>query len=170
MIESPGDVLPVVEVVTLLAFWAQASLMRIFVAGSAGLGDAEEGTAEVLHLDERAVACRNVLGRMAFLAFDSGVLSFQDVARLFMIKGLRVPLDDGEIDTVVVGVTLGAFLAGAGADPVGEVQALVGREAPCDLRVTFQALESGFPAGQFVAGGAVRSAFKISMRTSQWTG
>jgi hypothetical protein len=106
---------------------------------------------------------------MAFLTFDPGMLSFQDVTRLFMIKGLCVELGNREIKPVVVGVTLGTSLAGAGLQTIGEVQAFVSGEAPCDLGVTFQALEGSFPARQLMAGGALRSAFKIFMRTSQWT-
>jgi hypothetical protein len=106
---------------------------------------------------------------MAFLTFDSSMLSFQDVARLFMIKGLRVELGNREIKPIVVGVTLGTSLAGAGLKTVGEVQAFVSREARCDLGVTFKTLESSFPARQLMAGGTVRGAFKVCMRTSQWT-
>lgn len=39
------------------------------------------------------------------------MLSFQNVARLSMIKGLRVPLDERKIDAIVVGVALDAPLA-----------------------------------------------------------
>jgi hypothetical protein len=145
MVESSCDILPVVEVVTLLALRTQPSLMWILMAGSAGLGDAAEGPIQILHLDERAVARRNVLGRVAFLTFDPCVLSFQQVARLFMIKGLRVEFRNREIEPVVVGMTLGAFLAGAGPETVGEVQAFVSREAPCDLGVAFQALKVASP-------------------------
>jgi len=107
---------------------------------------------------------------MAFLTFDADMLPFQQVARLFMIKGLGVELRNREIKPVMVGVTLGTSLAEAGLQTVREVQAFVSREPPCDLGVTFQALEGSFPARQFVAGSAVRSAFKVGMRTSQWTG
>jgi len=144
--------------------------VKIFVAGSAGLGDADKGLAEILLLDEWPHGRGDVLGRMAFPAFDADVLSFQDVARLFMIEGLGVPFDDGEVNAVVVGVALRAALAGAGRETVGEVQALVSRETRRDLGMTFQAFERGLSACQLVAGDTVRSAFKIFMRTSERAG
>jgi hypothetical protein len=78
-----------------------------------------------------------------------------------MIERLRIPLNDGEVDSVVVGVALDTFLAGAGAQTVGEMQAFVRRKARRNLGVTIQALESGFSAGEFVASRTVRGAVEI---------
>jgi len=170
VVEGSGDILPLVEVVALLALRTQTSLVRILMAGSAGLGNADEAPVEVPHLDERAVSRGNVLRCMTLLTFDPSVFSFQHVARLFMIEGLGVPLDDRKIETVVIGVALSAFLTGAGPQTVGEVQAFVSRETSRDLRVTVQALEGSLSAGQLVASDTVRSALKILMRASQWAG
>ena len=106
---------------------------------------------------------------MAFLTFDADMLPFQQVARLFMIEGLGVELRNREIESVVVGVALGTSLAGAGLETVGEVQAFVGREATCDLRVTVQAPEGSLRARQFMAVDTVCGAFKIFVRSSQRT-
>ena len=170
VIEGLGNIFPIIEIVAGLALRAEPSLVKILVAGPAGLGDADEGAVEILRLNQGAHRRGNVFRGMAFLTLDTFVLSFEQIARLFMIEGLGVPLDDGEIDTVVVGVALRTSLAGAGGETIGEVQALVGGEALCDLGVTFQALEGCFAAGQLVAVDAMGSAFKIFMRTSQRTG
>ena len=170
VVEGSGDILPLVEVVALLALRTQTSLMRILMAGSAGLGNADEAPVEVPHLDERAVSRGNVLRCMTLLTFDPSVFSFQHVARLFMIEGLGVPLEDGEIYAIVVGVALGALLAGAGGETVGKMQTLVSGEATCDLGVAFQAFERSFSARQLVALDTTGSAFQIFMRAGQWPG
>jgi hypothetical protein len=76
MVEGSGGFSPVVEVVTLLALRSKSSLVRIFMTGCASLGNAKEGPIEILQLNQRACARRNVLRRMTFLAFESGMLSF----------------------------------------------------------------------------------------------
>ncbi len=152
---------PVIEIVTALAFLAEPSLVEIFVASGAGGRHTDEGSVQVLHLDQRTHARGNVFGGMALPAIHAHVLSFQHVARLFMIKGLDVPFHDREIHAVVVGVALDTLLAGAGTQSVGKVQSLVRIEASGDLFVTLQALEFGLSTRQSVAIGTMRSAVKI---------
>ena len=101
--------------------------MRIFVASGTALRYADEGSAEIFDLDERAFARGNVLGSMAFLALHSGMFSFEDVTRLPVIECFRVPLDEWEVNAVVIGVALDALLAGTGTDAIGGMQAFVGR-------------------------------------------
>jgi len=55
------------------------------------------------------------------------MLPFEGVARLLMIEGLGVPLDERKVEAVVIGVALRAFLAGARPDAKREVQAFVSR-------------------------------------------
>lgn len=64
---------------------------------------------------------------MAFLALHASMLPFEGVARLLMIEGLGVPLDERKVEAVVIGVALRAFLAGARPDAKREVQAFVSR-------------------------------------------
>ena len=158
MVERLRDVLPVIEVVARLAFLAEPSLVKILVTGSAGGRRADEGPVRVLHLDQGALAGGDVLGRVALLAIDADVLSFEHVARLFMIEGFGVPFDNGEIHTIVVGVALDTFLAGAGAKTVGKVKTLVRVEATSDLRVTFKALKRCLSTRELVTIGTMRSA------------
>ena len=89
--------------------------MKIFMAGGAGLRKADEAAIQILFFNQGAFARRNALRGVALLAFDARVLSFKHVARLFMIKGFRVPFDQLKINAVVVGVALDTFLTGSGA-------------------------------------------------------
>jgi len=84
------------------------------------------------------------------------VLAFKHIAGFAVVKRLGIPFDQGKILAIVVGVTAGAFLAGTGGNAVGRVKSPVGDEAAGDLRVAFQAFESGL-AAKFMAGGTVCS-------------
>ena len=111
----------------LRAIWTEASIVLVFVAGGAGLGDADESTVEVFDSDQRALSGGNVFRHMAFLALHASMLPFQGVARPLMIEGLGVPLDERKVEAVVIRVALRAFLAGACPDAKREVQAFVSR-------------------------------------------
>ena len=170
VIERPRNVLPVVEVVALRAIGAEPPGVRILVAGGAGFGNPEEGAVEVRDLEQGALAGGNVVGSVAFPAFEPGVFSLQEVARLLMVELLRVPLDDGEIQAVMIGVALGAFLAGTGPDAVRGMQAPVSREAGSNLGMAVEAPEGGLAATQFVTSGAARSPVQFLMGTGQGPG
>lgn len=170
VIECPQYVFPVVEVVALRAIGAEPPGVRILVAGGAGFGNPEEGAVEVLDLDQGALAAGNVVGSVALPAFESGVLSFQEVARLLVVEISRVPLDDGEIQAVVIGVTFSAFLARTGPDTVRGMQAPVSREAGSNLGMAVEALKSGLASTQFVTGGAVRRPIQFLMGAGQRPG
>ena len=170
VIECPQNVFPVVEVVALGAIGAEPPGVRILVAGGTGIRNAKEGTVEVLDLDQDALAGGDVVGSVAFPAFEPGVLSFQQVARLLMVELLRVPLDDGEIRAVVVGVALGAFLAGTGPDAIRGMRAPVSGEAGSDLGMAVEAPEGGLASTQFVTSGAVRSPIEFLMGAGQGPG
>lgn len=141
--------------------------VRILVAGGAGFGNSEERAVEVLDLDQGALAGGDVLGSVAFPAFEPGVLSVQQVAGLLMVEILRVPLDDGEIQAVVIGVALGAFLAGTGADAIRRMQAVVSRETRSNLGMAVETPEGGLASTQFVTCGAVRSPVEFLMGAGQ---
>ena len=48
---------------------------------------------------------------MALVAVYSGVLALKHVSGFFVIEGLDIPLDKGEVFAVVIGVAAGALLA-----------------------------------------------------------
>ena len=87
-----------------------------------------------------------------------------------MVENPRVPLDDGEIQAVVIGVTLGAFLAGTGPDAIRRMQAPVSRKAGSNLGMAVEALECGLASTQFVTSGAVRSPIEFLMGAGQRPG
>ena len=58
---------------------------------------------------------------MALHAGESGVLALERISGLAVIKFLRLPFDEREIQTVVLGVTASAFLAGTNFEVVGRM-------------------------------------------------
>ena len=82
------------------------------------------------------------------------MLAFEQVAGLLVVKRLLVPLDDGKIFSVVIGVALHASLAGSGFKIVGCVKPAVRVQSRCDFRVTLQALECRLARRKLVASNA----------------
>ena len=148
------DLFPVHEVVAGLAIGTQAALVEIFMAGNASGRQAKEGTVQVLFLDRLPVFGRDTRGIVTLVAFESRMLAFENIAGFFVVKGLCIPLDQGEIYAVVVGVTTGAFLAGARGNVIAGVKPLVGVNAGGDLGMAFQAFKGGLPP-KFVTGDAI---------------
>ena len=106
---------------------------------------------------------------MAFLALHASMLPFEGVARLLMIEGLGVPLDERKVEAVVIGVALRAFLAGARPDAKREVQAFVSRQVGGNFGVAIEALENRL-AAQLVAGRTASGAFKVLVSASKGAG
>src|SRR5215469_8504419 len=79
VIELAGSVFPVDEVVALNAIRAEAAFVKVLMARGAGLRDPEKGLAEILHLDSGALGRGNLVGRVALVAGQAGVLAFQRV-------------------------------------------------------------------------------------------
>jgi len=52
------------------------------------------------------------------------VLPFENISRLLMIECLRIPLDDGEVLTVVLRVATDALFARARVEVISSVQSL----------------------------------------------
>jgi len=103
---------------------------------------------------------------MAFFALHASMLPFEGIARLLMIEGLGIPLDERKVEAVVIGVALRAFLAGACPDAKREVQAFVSRKAGGNFGVAIEALENRL-AAQLVAGRTASSAFKVLVSASK---
>lgn len=169
MIEGCGDILPIGEVVARLALGTEAALVEVFVAGGASLGDSDECAVKVFDLDQRAFTGRDVLGRVTLLAVNAGMLSFENIARLFMIEGPGIPLDEWEVDAIVIGMALHASLARSRLQAVGKVQPFVSVQARCDLAVAVQAFEDRL-AAKLVAGSAAGGAFEVLVGAGQRAG
>jgi len=99
-----------------------------------------------------------VIRGVALVARQTRVLPFERVSGLLVVKRVGIPLDDGEVLSVVIGVALHAALAGSLFQTIGSVQTLMGIEARRDLRVAFQASEGGLTGRKLVTRGAVRRA------------
>jgi hypothetical protein len=163
------DRFPVDEIVTLLASLPQAAFVLIFMAGNAAGREAEVGPGRILDLDGRAFLRRDVRRFVALIARQASVLAFEQVSRVFVIEGVDVPLNQREVFPVVLGVAAGAFLAGAGRDIIGGVQAFASRKAGRDFGVTVQTLQRRLPA-ELVATGAVGGSVQRLVRPREWSG
>ena len=97
------------------------------------------------------------------------MLALQQVSRFLVIESFDVPLDQREILTVVLRVTAGAFLAGAGGDVIGGVQASASCEPGRDFGVTVQTLQRGL-ASELVATATVRGPVQRLMWSREWSG
>ena len=74
--------------------------------------------------------------RVALLTFHACVLAFQHVPGLLVIESLCVPLDQREVESVMVGMALHALLARSRTHPVRKVQPLVRVEPRRNFTVT----------------------------------
>ena len=137
-----------------LAGGAQAALVKVLVAGNTPGGYTKVGAVQVLFLDRRAFLRRDVRGIVALVAGHPSVLALKQISGFSMVESLGVPLNKGEVFTVVFGVAAGALLARAGRDVVGRVKPLVGGQAGGDFGVAFHAFE-GCLTAKFVTARAI---------------
>jgi hypothetical protein len=170
MVELSGSIFPVDEVMALQAILSQSPFVKVFVASHAFLRNPQEGFAQVLLLYVGALGGGNFLGQVTFIAGQAGVFAFQQVSGFFMIELVRIPLDQRKIHAVVIGVAAHAFLAGAGGNVIGTVQAAFGRDSRANIGVTANAFELRLAASDFVAIGAVQGAVEKLMLPRQWAG
>ena len=157
---------PVGRIMALGAVVAQSSLVRVLVTTDTRLREAEERAVQIFDLDAGALGSGNLLRRMALLAGESRVLAFQLESGEGMVEGFRVPLNQGEIFAVVVGVASRTSLARSWLGAVRRVQALVRGDARGDLGMAVQTLEYAL-ASESVAGRAICRAVQGLVRARQ---
>jgi hypothetical protein len=140
--------LPIHEVVAGLAFISELALVWIFMASNAVLWQTEKRLRNILHLDERALIGNHVPGHVALLAENVGMLAFQLVARLQVIKLIlrRLPVDQVEVFAVVLQMAADAVPAVWMLHSQPGVVAMIGSKTLPYLFVTIEALE-GWRAG-----------------------
>ena len=170
VIELARGIFPVDEVVALNAIRAEPAFVEILVTCGAGLRDPEERLAEILHLDRGAIGGRDLIGRVALVAREAGVLAFEQVARFFVIELIGVPFNKREVHAVVIGVTAYAFLTGAGGYVIGSVESTLGGDARADVGVATDAAKLGLSTSELVTVGAVGGAFERLMWAGQRPG
>jgi hypothetical protein len=149
---------------------SQTAVMVVFVTAGAVRGKSEEGPAEVLDFDRATFTGRNMLRRMALGAGQSGMLAFKSVAGLFVVKGLDVPFNEGEIFSIVIGMAARAFLARFRLEVEGRMQAAMGADSRAYFRMTICTTESWAAEGKLVARSAIAGATERLVRTSQRPG
>jgi len=106
---------------------------------------------------------------VTLVAVQTGVLALEHVAGFLMIESFDVPLDQREVETVMIGVAAGALLTGTRRDVVSGVQTLVGRDPGPNLGMTFHTLQLGL-ATKLVALGAIRRPAEELVRAGEGAG
>jgi len=163
------DLLPVDKVVTRLAGRTEPPFMKVFVARNAGRGQPKIRAVQVLILNGCAFLRRDVCGAMALVAVESRVLAFEHIPGFVVVERLSVPLNQGKVFAVVLGVAFCALLAGASRDVIGGVQPALGGKTTGDFGMAFQALERRL-SSKLVAAGTVCGSTQRLVRPRQWAG
>ena len=104
-----------------------------------------------------------MLGSMAASAGYSGVFAFENIAGKLVIEGLRVPLDERKILTVVFGVAAGTLIARALRNVVSSVEPFARSKTGCNFSVAVEAPQRG-SGTKLVTSGAVGGAVKRLVR------
>ena len=119
MVELPNvHGFPTFEAVTLLAVWTEPPFVLVLVAGRTSFWNAQETPAQVSDLDGRSFRSRDLVGGVATIACEPGMLPFQRVAGLLMIENFGLPFDYREVGPIVLGMTAGTILTRSGFDAV----------------------------------------------------
>ncbi len=159
--------LPIIVGMALQAVLPQPPLMVVFMASGARGGKTQIRLAQILNLDRRPLALRDMLRRMTLGAGKTRVFSFECISGLLVIEALDVKFDQRKILAVVVGVATGTLLAGSRLDVVRRVQSLVGLDAGSNFRVAFTAPKSWGPTRQLMTGRTVGGTVQRLMGTRQ---
>src|SRR5215472_666348 len=152
------DVLPRGRVMTGLAIFAELALVEVFMARQAGLRDPQETPVQILVLDQFLPLGRDARRVVALFALDGGVLAFQLVACLVVIKLFErwFPADQLEFFSVVFGMAACAVLVRVVFLYHDCVVSLVGFESLIDFAVALEAVDASTGRGKTVAAGALR--------------
>ena len=86
--------------------------MEVFVTGRTGLRDSQKRLVQIFGFDCLLIRGRDALRHVALVACESGVLAFELVSRLGVIKnfGSRIPLGRLKVQPIMFGVAAGAIL------------------------------------------------------------
>ena len=160
-----GGLFPVNDVVALDAVLAQLPFVKILMARHAIGRQPKKSLCDVLHLDLRTFAGRNMRGRMTFRTSNSRVLPFQLVPRLVVIESAGIEAQDGEIQSIMFGMAARAILrTGLLDDP--PMVAATGVNPRSDFGMAVDALQRDRSA-KLMAGRALRNPVERLMRLRQ---
>jgi len=165
------SIFPVLEVVALLTILSQAAIVLVLMTVHAVRADSQESSALVANLDGKHFRLCNMLRRVTTIAGQSRVFSLQAVSGFAVIEPgrSRRPFHDREIEAIVFGVTLSAFLTGIGFQSIGSVKSASGSQAGGNLAVTVETTQRTGGA-QLMARSAIDRAVQRLMRLRQRTG
>lgn len=107
--------------------------------------------------------------RVALVASQSCVFTFERISGLFVIETLDLPLDQRKIFAVMLGMTAGALLARTRGDVIRRVQSFMCVEPVTDFVVAIEALQRSLTT-KLVATGALCRTVERLMRSRKWAG
>lgn len=159
-VTEPAGRLPCFCRMAARAFRAELAAMLVLVAANAGPRKPQVRAVQVLDLNPGTCRCWNLVGGVALLAFQCGVLPGERKAGLPMVQGFAVwlPADELKIQSVMFGMTARAIFARCVRGQPGRVHALSLRYASPYLRMTIEALQLDCAAPQVMALGAIEHA------------
>jgi hypothetical protein len=107
-----GSGLPAIRGMASLAFAAKLSAVFILVAAYARTGKSQVGVIEIFYLNSGPARGQDLLSVMAFFAAQWRMFAGKRKTRLAMVQRLstRLPVNQREVHSVVVGVALGTIL------------------------------------------------------------
>jgi len=158
--------LPVDDVMALQAILPQLSFMKILMARNAIGGQPQERPRNVLHLDLRTLAGRNMRRRMTLRAGNSRVLPFQLVPGLGVIEIVGIEAEDREVHSIMFGVAARAILRTRLLHNPRMVAAMRS-DTRSNLSMTIDTLQCHRPA-KLMASRALRNAIERFMRLRKW--
>ena len=121
---------------------AYLTAMLIRVAAQTITRKAQVRAVQVFGLNPHTRGRRNVRGLVTFLAGHSRVLPFERITCLTVVErfAVRLPVDEGKILSVMIGMAARAFLARRIRPNKGCVQAAPVGNAVANFRVAFETL------------------------------
>jgi hypothetical protein len=162
VIELPSGVFPVDAVMTLRAFGTKATIVRVLVAGRTRRTQSKKSPAQILDLDRGSPGAGNMLRRVTEIAAEARVLALQYIASLFVIEIPRLPFNQLEVASIMLGMATRALLARFRLHPVGGMQPLPGSQPLRDFGVAIETPENCLTA-KLVTTGALGGAFERLM-------
>jgi hypothetical protein len=112
---------PVVLVVTLQTAGTKLPLVLVLMACGTARGNPQKRLAEIFNLDGGAFALANMFRTVTLRTGQPCVLAFESVSGFPVVEGFDVPLNQGEVFAIVLGVASRAFQAGTRSDIEGSV-------------------------------------------------
>lgn len=164
--------LPIDGGMTLTTVGSEAALMLVFMAGDAVGRQAEPGAIQVLCPEQSARRRRDMLGYVAGAAADADVLAVERISGLRVIEAFRcrIPVQKGEVLSVVIRVALNAGRAGRTRARESGVKPLVPLQLIRDLAMAFDTAKGRGSGGNFVTLDAIGRTIQVLVRPGKRSG